>query len=59
MTETIAITGVTGDVGGKTLELLHAEGVQVRAVVRRRTRPSGSVHGASTRGSRTSTTSTP
>ncbi|QKS21810.1 NmrA family NAD(P)-binding protein [Curtobacterium sp. Csp1] len=35
MTETIAITGVTGDVGGKTLELLHAEGVQVRAVVRR------------------------
>lgn len=35
MTETIAITGVTGDVGGKTLELLRADGVQVRAVVRR------------------------
>lgn len=35
MTETIAITGVTGDVGGKTLDLLHADGADVRAVVRR------------------------
>ena len=35
MTETIAITGVTGDVGGKTLEMLHGAGVDVRAVVRR------------------------
>lgn len=35
MTGTIAITGVTGDVGGKTLEMLHADGVDVRAVVRR------------------------
>lgn len=35
MTETIAITGVTGDVGGKTIDLLeHAEST-VRAVVRR------------------------
>lgn len=35
MTGTIAITGVTGDVGGKTLELLHDAGMPVRAVVRR------------------------
>lgn len=35
MTDTIAITGVTGDVGGKTLALLHGAGVPVRAVVRR------------------------
>ncbi|MGN7190786.1 NAD(P)H-binding protein [Curtobacterium sp. MCBA15_004] len=35
MTDTIAITGVTGDVGGKTLDLLHASGADVRAVVRR------------------------
>lgn len=35
MHDTIAITGVTGDVGGKTLELLHGAGVPVRAVVRR------------------------
>ncbi|WIA99815.1 NAD(P)H-binding protein [Curtobacterium sp. MCBA15_012] len=35
MTDTIAITGVTGDVGGKTLALLHASGADVRAVVRR------------------------
>jgi uncharacterized protein YbjT (DUF2867 family) len=32
---TIAITGVTGDVGGKTLTLLHDAGVPVRAIVRR------------------------
>ncbi len=36
MTETIALTGVTGDVGGKTLDLLQADGAPVRAVVRRR-----------------------
>ncbi len=35
MSDTIAITGVTGDVGGKTLALLHDAGVPVRAVVRR------------------------
>jgi len=35
MTDTIAITGVTGDVGGKTLDLLHGAGADVRAVVRR------------------------
>ena len=35
MTDTIAITGVTGDVGGKTLELLRDSGAPVRAVVRR------------------------
>ncbi len=35
MTDTIAITGVTGDVGGKTLELLHDAGATVHAVVRR------------------------
>ncbi|PPF64218.1 hypothetical protein C5E11_05895 [Clavibacter michiganensis] len=32
----VAITGVTGDVGGKTLELLREAGVPVRAIVRRR-----------------------
>ncbi|GAA4265311.1 NmrA family NAD(P)-binding protein [Frondihabitans peucedani] len=36
MSELIAITGVTGDVGGKTLEKLRAAGAPVRAVVRRR-----------------------
>lgn len=36
MTGVIAITGVTGDVGGKTLELLEADGVAVRPIVRRR-----------------------
>ncbi|WP_420363021.1 NAD(P)H-binding protein [Curtobacterium aetherium] len=35
MTDTIAVTGATGDVGGKTVEMLHAAGVDVRAVVRR------------------------
>ncbi|GAA1494921.1 NAD(P)H-binding protein [Curtobacterium herbarum] len=35
MSETIAVTGATGDVGGKTIELLHAAGADVRAVVRR------------------------
>lgn len=35
MTDTIAVTGATGDVGGKTIALLHAAGVPVRAVVRR------------------------
>ncbi|WIB59553.1 NAD(P)H-binding protein [Curtobacterium sp. MCLR17_007] len=35
MTGVVAITGVTGDVGGKTLALLHDAGVPVRAVVRR------------------------
>jgi uncharacterized protein YbjT (DUF2867 family) len=32
----IAVTGVTGDVGGKTLDMLHAADVPVRAIVRRR-----------------------
>jgi uncharacterized protein YbjT (DUF2867 family) len=32
----VAVTGVTGDVGGKTLEQLRAAGVPVRAIVRRR-----------------------
>lgn len=36
MTGVIAITGGTGDVGGKTLELLEADGVAVRPIVRRR-----------------------
>jgi uncharacterized protein YbjT (DUF2867 family) len=31
----VAVTGVTGDVGGKTLRMLRAEGVPVRALVRR------------------------
>ncbi|WP_083199589.1 NmrA family NAD(P)-binding protein [Microbacterium oleivorans] len=31
----VAVTGATGDVGGKTLSLLHAAGVPVRAIVRR------------------------
>ncbi|MBT1546917.1 NmrA family NAD(P)-binding protein [Curtobacterium flaccumfaciens pv. flaccumfaciens] len=35
MGEIVAVTGVTGDVGGKTAELLRAAGVTVRAVVRR------------------------
>jgi uncharacterized protein YbjT (DUF2867 family) len=35
MSDTIAVTGATGDVGGKTLDLLHAAGADVRAVVRR------------------------
>ena len=35
MSNVVAITGVTGDVGGKTLELLHAAGVSVRALVRK------------------------
>jgi uncharacterized protein YbjT (DUF2867 family) len=35
MGDIIAITGVTGDVGGKTLENLLAAGAQVRAIVRR------------------------
>jgi uncharacterized protein YbjT (DUF2867 family) len=35
MRDTIAVTGATGDVGGKTIELLHAAGADVRAVVRR------------------------
>jgi uncharacterized protein YbjT (DUF2867 family) len=34
MRDTIAVTGATGDVGGKTIELLHAAGADVRAVVR-------------------------
>ena len=32
----VAVTGVTGDVGGKTLEALRRDGVPVRAIVRRR-----------------------
>lgn len=35
MRDTIAVTGATGDVGGKTIEMLHAAGADVRAVVRR------------------------
>jgi uncharacterized protein YbjT (DUF2867 family) len=35
MSDTIAVTGATGDVGGKTVEMLHAAGADVRAVVRR------------------------
>jgi uncharacterized protein YbjT (DUF2867 family) len=35
MTETISITGATGDVGGKTIQRLHDMGASVRAVVRR------------------------
>lgn len=35
MSDTIAVTGATGDVGGKTIEMLHAAGADVRAVVRR------------------------
>lgn len=35
MTGVVAITGVTGDVGGKTLAILHEAGVPVRAIVRR------------------------
>ncbi len=35
MAGTVAVTGVTGDVGGKTLELLRAQGVPVRGIVRR------------------------
>lgn len=35
MNSTVAITGVTGDVGGKTLELLRTSRVPVRALVRR------------------------
>jgi uncharacterized protein YbjT (DUF2867 family) len=31
----VAITGVTGDVGGKTLEMLRSAGIPVRAIVRR------------------------
>ncbi|PPH06640.1 NAD(P)H-binding protein [Rathayibacter sp. AY1H3] len=35
MSDVIAITGVTGDVGGKTFERLVAAGAPVRAIVRR------------------------
>ncbi|SMH32198.1 Uncharacterized conserved protein YbjT, contains NAD(P)-binding and DUF2867 domains [Rathayibacter oskolensis] len=35
MVDVVAVTGVTGDVGGKTLEKLHAAGVPVRGIVRR------------------------
>ncbi len=35
MRNIVAITGVTGDVGGKTLSLLQDAGVPVRAIVRR------------------------
>lgn len=35
MTTVTALTGVTGDVGGKTLQLLRETGTPVRAVVRR------------------------
>ncbi|NQW90322.1 NmrA family NAD(P)-binding protein [Curtobacterium sp. VKM Ac-2861] len=35
MTDTITITGATGDVGGKTLEQLRGMGATVRAVARR------------------------
>lgn len=35
MSNVVAVTGVTGDVGGKTLELLHEAGVPVRALVRK------------------------
>jgi uncharacterized protein YbjT (DUF2867 family) len=35
MDDVIALTGVTGDVGGKTLRMLRAAGVPVRAIVRR------------------------
>ncbi|MCJ1714277.1 NAD(P)H-binding protein [Curtobacterium sp. VKM Ac-2922] len=35
MTGVVAITGVTGDVGGKTLAILDGAGVPVRAIVRR------------------------
>ncbi|MGU3409540.1 NAD(P)H-binding protein [Microbacterium sp. M1A1_1b] len=35
MTGVVAITGVTGDVGGKTLAILDGAGVTVRAIVRR------------------------
>ena len=31
----VAVTGATGDVGGKTVEMLHDAGAHVRAVVRR------------------------
>lgn len=36
MDDVIAVTGVTGDVGGKTLERLRAAGAPVRGIVRRR-----------------------
>lgn len=36
MNTVVAVTGVTGDVGGKTLEMLRTAGVPVRAIVRRR-----------------------
>lgn len=36
MDDVIAVTGVTGDVGGKTLEILRTAGLPVRAIVRRR-----------------------
>lgn len=35
MDRLVAVTGVTGDVGGKTLELLREAGVPVRGIVRR------------------------
>ncbi|PZE94511.1 NmrA family NAD(P)-binding protein [Curtobacterium sp. MCBD17_008] len=35
MSDTIAVTGATGDVGGKTVGMLHPAGADVRAVVRR------------------------
>lgn len=35
MTDVTALTGVTGDVGGKTLRLLREAGAPVRAIVRR------------------------
>ncbi|RFA13262.1 hypothetical protein B7R21_08595 [Subtercola boreus] len=35
MDSLVAVTGVTGDVGGKTLDKLRAAGVPVRAIVRR------------------------
>lgn len=36
MSGVVAVTGVTGDVGGKTLEMLRERGVPVRGIVRRR-----------------------
>ena len=36
MSGVVAVTGVTGDVGGKTLEMLRTGDVPVRAIVRRR-----------------------
>lgn len=35
MGDVIAVTGATGDVGGKTVELLHEAGAAVRPIVRR------------------------